>query len=291
MSYINELVDKSVYILRDTKAQFKNPCILFSTGKDSTACLSLCREAFFGTVPFPVLHIDTGFKPCEVYEFRDQIAKDWNLELIVVKDDTAGKINPAIGNISHHDCCSRLKTSVLRKAIEEHNFDAVIVSIRRDEHFLREIERVSSPRDKDFKWNIVREKKEGEVGDAPYESLQDTEIGDFYASDFGQNVHHVRRHPLLHWNETQVWEYVQLRGLPVNPLYFANYVEKAYGLRNKRYRSLGCLCCSTPVDSIASSIDEIVEELKTTKVAERSGRAQDKENEDAMRRLRSLGYM
>ena len=291
MTHIDDLVDKSVFILRDTKAQFKNPCVLWSTGKDSTAMLSLCREAFFNTVPFPVVHMDTGFKFKEIYEYRDNLAKEWNLDLIIAKAENAGKINPTIGNISHHDCCTQLKTLVLRDTIEKHGFDVVIVSIRRDEHHMRNYERVSSPRDKEFKWNIIREKKEEEKGDAPYESLQDTEVGDFFASDFGENVHHIRRHPLLHWTEPEVWQYCKLRNLPMNPLYFADYVQKTYGLTNKRFRSLGCVPCTTPIDSSASTIDQIIEELKTTRVPERSGRAQDKESEDAMRKLRSLGYM
>lgn len=285
---LEDLVGKSVYILRETKAQFKNPCVLWSTGKDSTVMLSLCREAF-SVVPFPVVHIDTGFKFKEIYEFRDKIAEEWNLDLIVAKSPNAGKSNPQTSNIDHHTCCTQLKTTVLREVIEKNNFDAVIVSIRRDEHYMRNYERVSSPRDKDFKWNILRE-KQAEAGDAPYESLQDTELWDLYESDFGQNVHHIRRHPILHWTEPDVWEYVKARNLPVNPLYFADYVGKTYGLKNKRFRSLGCTPCTSPVDSSASTIDEIVEELRTTKIPERSGRAQDKENE-VMRKLRSLGYM
>jgi sulfate adenylyltransferase subunit 2 len=279
---LNELIGKSVFILRETKAQFKNPVVLWSTGKDSTATLSLCNEAFFGEVPFPVLHIDTGWKFHEMYKFRDTITKYWNLDLIVEKGEKAGLMRPS-KETSHKECCQMLKTDVLKEAIEKHGFDAVVVSIRRDEHYMRNIERVSSPRDKKFRWKFLRKKKKGETGDAPFESLQHVEIRDMLQNDFGEDCHHVRRHPILDWDELDVWNYIKARNLPVNPLYFSK--------NGKRYRSLGCYPCTTPVESKASSIDEIIEELKTTKIAERSGRSQDKEAEEVMRKLRAMGYM
>ncbi|MGD9130711.1 MAG: sulfate adenylyltransferase subunit CysD [Candidatus Bathyarchaeota archaeon] len=276
-----ELVAKSVYILREAKANFKNPVILWSTGKDSTLSLSLCKEAFFGQVPFPVMHIDTGWKFKQMYEFRDKIAKDWNLDLIVEKSEMAGKLHPS--KVSHQKCCQTLKTNALRDAIENHGFDAVIVSIRRDEHPIRNIERVASPRDRNFLWKLLRKKKKDEKGDAPYESLQQVELGFSLQTDFGEDCHHIRIHPILHWDEIDVWKYIQKRGIPVNPMYFAK--------DGRRYRSLGCHPCTKPIESSASNIDEILEELKTTKIAERSGRSQDKDSEQVMRKLRAMGYM
>ena len=170
----------------------------------------------------------------------------------------------------------------MRNIIEEKGYDVAVVSIRRDEHYIRNLERVSSPRDKKFRWRFLRKKQEGEGGDAPFESLQDVELWNIYQSDFG-DIHHVRRHPILHWTELDVWEYVKEKKLPVNPLYFSR--------NGYRYRSLGCQTCTNPTKSKASTIDDIVKELTTTKVAERSGRAQDKEKEQVMRRLRALGYM
>ena len=279
--HLSELVNKSIFILRETKVQFKHPCVLWSTGKDSTAMLSLIKESFFGEVPWDVVHIDTGWKFPEMYEFRNKITKEWNLPLVVAESPQAGKLNPTKGT-EHKDCCQKLKTDVLRNIIEEKGYDVAVVSIRRDEHYIRNMERVSSPRDKKFRWRLLRKKKEGEGGDAPFESLQDVELWNIYQSDFG-DIHHVRRHPILHWTELDVWEYVKEKELPVNPLYFSR--------NGFRYRSLGCQTCTNPVKSDASTIDEIVKELKTTKVSERSGRAQDKEKEQVMRRLRALGYM
>lgn len=288
---MKDLVQKSIFILRETKAQFKNPCVLWSTGKDSTTMLNLCREAFFEEVPFPVVHIDTGYKFKEIYEFRDRMVEEWDLNLIVAKSPLAGKINPTFGNITHEKCCHQLKTLTLKETIEKNRFDVVIVSIRRDEHYLRGLERVSSPRDKHFRWQFLRRKRKGEKGNAPFVALQDTELWNIYATDFGKSVHHVRRHPILHWTELEIWRYIKNRNLPVNPLYFAEYVEKTYNLKSMRYRSLGCQTCTIPTLSNASTINQIIEELKTTRVPERAGRAQDKEKEQIMRRLRSLGYM
>lgn len=282
MTNLEDLVNKSIYILRETKAQFKNPCVLWSTGKDSTAMLSLIQESFFGKIPFPVIHIDTGWKFQEIYDFRNMLTKKWGLELKVAESEQAGKINPTTG-IPHIKCCHELKTIPFKEIIEKENFDVIIVSIRRDEHYMRNIERVSSPRDKKFKWKFVRRKKKGEKGDAPFVSLQKVELWNLLQSDFGKDIHHVRRHPILHWSELDVWEYVKDRNLPVNPLYFSR--------NGFRYRSLGCRICTSPINSNAKNINEIIKELKTTKIPERSGRAQDKEREQVMRRLRALGYM
>ena len=266
MDNLDKLVEKSLFILREAKAQFKNPAVMWSTGKDSTTCLDLCRKAFFGKVPFPVLHIDTGYKFPEIYEFRDKVAKEWGLNLIIGKNEKALSegMNPEKGRF---DCCTQLKTDVLKNIIEENNFDAIIVSIRRDEHGIRAKERVVSPRDKDFKWDYKN---------------QPAEMWDFFSS-ISKEASHVRIHAILHWTELDVWKYVQRKKLPVNPLYFAE--------NGKRYRSLGCMPCTVPIESNANTIDKIVEELKTTRIAERSGRSQDKEKAYMMQKLRALGYM
>jgi 3'-phosphoadenosine 5'-phosphosulfate sulfotransferase (PAPS reductase)/FAD synthetase len=186
VSHLEKLVDTSIYILRETRAQFKNPCFLWSTGKDSTVMLILIRESFFGEVPWDVVHIDTGWKFPEIYEFREKICKEWNLPLVVVKSPLAGKINPEQSKVSHYKCCQKLKTDVLRYTIEQNGSDAVVVSIRRDEHYVRNFEHVSSPRDKKFRWNLLRRKRKNEEGDAPFLALQETELWDLYPLDFGK---------------------------------------------------------------------------------------------------------
>jgi len=280
MEMLDSLVEKSVYILREANAQFRKPAVLWSTGKDSTTMLSLCRESFFGEVPFPVVHLDTGFKFPEIYDFRDRIAEEWNLNLIVARSEWFGKVSPKTH--SRFECCTKLKTECLKRAIREHGFDAIIVSIRRDEHGIRGKERYMSPRDKEFRWNVYRKKAGGDSG---VEALQDVELSGWgiFATDFGPDLDHVRVHPLLHWTERDVWRYVLAEKLPINPLYFSR--------NGKRYRSLGCMPCTEPTASNASTIEEIVAEIETTKTDERAGRAQDKESAHMMERLRTLGYM
>jgi sulfate adenylyltransferase subunit 2 len=280
---VRELVSKTEYILRHARANFRNPAVMWSTGKDSTAMLSLIREAFMGEVPFPVIHLDTGRKFPEIYEFRDRMADEWNLDLIVGRNGEAMENGVSPDRDGHFGCCTALKTETLKQVLMKHGFDALIMSIRRDEHYMRCLERFYSPRDAEFKWHIVRPKVHGETGDAPFESLQNVELWDLFQTDFGDGCSHVRVHPILHWTELDVWRYTKENSVPFNPLYLSR--------GGKRYRSLGCECCTTPVESRASSIDSILEELETTRIPERSGRSQDKEREETMRRLRSLGYM
>jgi len=264
--YLEELEQKSIAIIREAKAQFKNPAALWSTGKDSTAVIWLCKKAFFGKVPFPVIHIDTGCKFPEIYRFRDTLAEEWNLNLIVAKNEEAIKkgVSP---QKDRFECCTLLKTQALRDFIQKEKFDALFLAIRRDEHGIRAKERYYSPRDSEFRWN--------------YED-QPAEMWDLYVKP-SEDFSHMRVHPILHWTELNVWQYVKRERLPVNPLYFAK--------DGKRYRSLGCQPCTVPISSEAKTIDEIVAELETSKISERAGRAQDKEKAYMMQKLRSLGYM
>lgn len=267
MDILKELENKSLFIIREAMAQFKNIACLWSVGKDSTTLLWLCRKAFFGKIPFPVIHIDTGFKFPEMYKFRDELVKEWNLRLIVAMNREAIKegINPKTKD--KFECCTKLKTEALKICLEEHKFDALLVGIRRDEHGIRAKERYFSPRNKRFQWDYKN---------------QPPEMWDLYKGIFEDEIH-FRVHPLLHWTELNVWEYIQRENIPVNPLYFAK--------DGKRYRSLGCIPCTEPIYSNALTIKEIIKELKSIDTPERAGRAQDKERAYMMQKLRSLGYM
>jgi len=264
--HLGNLEARSLSMIREAKAQFSNLAVLWSTGKDSTATLWLCRKAFFGTIPFPVIHIDTGYKFPEIYEFRDRIADEWGLNLVIVRNSEAAHnhVSPDKGKL---ECCTQLKTEALRNFIKERGFDALILAIRRDEHGIRAKERYFSPRDEQFRW---------------HHTDQPAELWDLYVKP-SEDFSHMRIHPILHWTELDVWQYVKQENLPVNPLYFNR--------NGKRYRSLGCMPCTVPIDSNAQNIDEIVEELATTKIPERAGRAQDKEKAYMMQKLRVLGYM
>lgn len=264
--HLEKLEEKSIFILREAKAKFKNLAVLWSTGKDSSTTLWLCRKAFFGKVPFPVIHIDTGYKFPEIYEFRDKIAKELKFNLIVTKNEKAIKagVSPESGRF---ECCTQLKTEALKKMIKEKKFDAIIVSIRRDEHGIRAKERIFSPRDKEFRWDYKN---------------QPPELWDLYSNIF-RDSSHIRIHPILHWTELDTWMYVKEEKIPINPLYFSR--------DGKRYRSLGCMPCTVAVKSDAKTVNEIIEELKVTGISERAGRTQDKEKEYIMQKLRSLGYL
>jgi len=266
MDYLDELESKSIYIIREAYKQFKNIALLWSIGKDSTTLLWLCRKAFFGKIPFPIMHIDTSYKFPEIYRFREKYAKEWNLNLIVARNEEAIKagVGPDKGKL---DCCTKLKTEALKIALAKHDFKALLLAIRRDEHSIRAKERYFSPRDIEFKWNYKN---------------QPPELWDQYKSE-SEDEQHLRVHPILHWTELDIWRYIQRENIPVIGLYFAK--------NGKRYRSIGCRPCCNPIPSNADTVDKIVEELKTTKISERSGRAQDKERAYMMQKLRSLGYM
>jgi len=264
--HLPNLERKSISLIREAKAQFKNMACLWSTGKDSTATVWLCKKAFFGRIPFPVIHIDTGYKFPEIYNFRDKVAKEWNLDLVIAKNREAleNGMSPKTGKL---DCCTQLKTEALKEMIRKEGYDALVLAIRRDEHGIRAKERYFSPRDEEFHWQYTD---------------QPAEMWDLYVKP-SEDFSHMRVHPILHWTELDVWLYVRREKLPVNPLYFAK--------DGMRYRSLGCMPCTVPIPSKASTMDEIIEELATTKIPERSGRAQDKEKAYMMQKLRSLGYM
>ena len=267
MSRLAELENKSVYIIREAWAQFGKIALLWSVGKDSTTLLWLCQKAFLGDLPFPVLHIDTSYKFPEMYRFRDEYARKWELELLVARNEEALQAGrgPAMGE--KLDCCNELKTQALKLAIKRYGFKALLLGIRRDEHGIRAKERYFSPRDENFQWDYQN---------------QPPELWDQYKSSSDDQTH-LRVHPLLHWTEVDIWNYIKEEKIPITDLYLAR--------NGKRFRSIGCVPCCAPVDSNASTVDEIIAELKTSRTSERAGRAQDKESAYTMQKLRAMGYM
>jgi len=263
---LEELENQSIYIFREAYSRFRNIGLLWSIGKDSTAMLWIARKAFFGHIPFPVIHIDTSYKFPEIYEFRDKYVKEWNLNLLVSQNKTAlaDGMSPEKEKFR---CCHALKTEALKQTLQEKKFEALFLAIRRDEHGIRAKERYFSPRNDVFIWN--------------YQD-QPAEMWNLYQDNVGQDEH-LRVHPMLHWTELQIWEYIQKENIPMVSLYFAK--------NGQRYRSIGCQTCCMPIPSNANTISKIVHELETTKISARSGRAQDKENAYTMQKLRSLGYM
>jgi sulfate adenylyltransferase subunit 2 len=266
MDHLVALEAQSIYILREAYKKFKKLAMLWSIGKDSTVLLWLARKAFLGHCPIPLVHIDTSFKIPEMIQFRDRVAKEWNLRMIVGqnKQALAEGMNHTKGRLV---CCGALKTEGLQQVMAERGFTGLILGIRRDEEGTRAKERYFSPRDKNFEWNYKD---------------QPPELWDQFKTDFDKDTH-IRIHPILHWTEIDVWEYIKREQIPIVDLYFARNGE--------RYRSLGCAPCTGRIKSTSTTIDEIIEELKNTKTSERAGRAQDQEDTYAMQKLRAKGYM
>ena len=270
MTHLDRLEAHSVRILREAYRDFKDLAMLWSIGKDSTVMLWLTRKAFFGHVPFPLVHVDTSYKIPSMIEYRDRLCRDWHLQLIVGQNEEVlreGRTFPN-GKATRVECCGTLKKDALKAVLDQHHYTGVIVGVRRDEEPTRAKERYFSPRDKNMEWNVAD---------------QPPELWDQFKTDFEAGTH-VRIHPLLHWTELNIWEYIERENIPIIPLYFAN--EKG-----ERYRSIGCYPCTFPVKSKARTVPEIIEELRHTKSPERAGRAQDKESEDAFEKLRRDGYM
>lgn len=266
LSDLDELESQSVFILREAFRKVEKLGLLWSIGKDSNVLVWLARKAFFGRVPFPVVHIDTSYKLPEMIRFRDRMAREWGLDLLVGQNTAAlaQGMSPARGRIA---CCTALKTEGLKEIIERHGFTGIIAGIRRDEEGTRAKERVFSPRAVNAEWNFRD---------------QPPEFWNHFNTEYPPGVH-LRIHPLLHWTELDVWRYIRREGIPVADLYFAR--------DGRRYRSLGCAPCTGTVASMAADVDAIIAELEQTRIAERAGRAQDQEAEDAFERLRVGGYM
>ena len=293
MDRLDALEHRSVHIFREAYAAFKQLGMLWSIGKDSTVLLWLARKAFFGHVPIPLIHIDTSFKIPEMIAYRDRLAAEWNLHLIYGLNHDALRDRRTFpdGNVDRLECCRLLKTEALKKTLSgewpryQFNhvtrayerdesgepFTGVIVGVRADEEGTRSKERYFSPRTVHHAW---------EIDDQP------PEFWNLYKTDYAPGTH-VRIHPLLDWTELNIWEYIERERIPTVSLYY-NQGE------GKRYRSLGCYPCTFPVESQARNPREIIEELRHGKfanIAERSGRAQDKDDGGGLETLRRGGYM
>jgi sulfate adenylyltransferase subunit 2 len=293
MNQLDQLESKSIHILREAYREFNNLCMLWSIGKDSTVMLWLARKAFFGHCPLPLVHVDTSYKIPQMIEYRDNLAREWNLNMVVGQNKVAiaNKQTFPEGNLTRLECCKALKSEALKHTLSgewermrlnhktgEYEVDTntepytgVIVGVRSDEEGSRSKERYFSPRDRQNDWD---------VDDQP------PELWNQYKTDFSPGTH-VRIHPLLDWTELNLWEYIQRENIPLVDLYF----DRGEGTR---YRSLGCGPCTSCVESTSKNVDEVVEEIRSGKfanIAERSGRAQDKDDGGGLETLRRDGYM
>ncbi|OGU26219.1 MAG: sulfate adenylyltransferase [Ignavibacteria bacterium GWA2_54_16] len=293
MNHLDKLESTSVHLLREAYASFRNLGMLWSIGKDSTVLLWLARKAFFGHVPITLVHVDTSFKIPEMIAYRDRLVKEWKLNLVYGMNAEALKNKQSFpdGSLDRIACCRALKTDALVNTIDgtwpryrfnhengkyeaELNpepFDGIIAGIRADEEGSRSKERYFSARNQSSEWEIEE---------------QPPEFWNHFKTDFAPGTH-VRIHPLLDWTELNIWEYIQREKIPTVSLYY----NQGDG---KRYRSLGCYPCTFPIESQSKNVDEIVAELRDGQlknVAERSGRAQDKDDGGGLETLRRGGYM
>jgi sulfate adenylyltransferase subunit 2 len=293
MDHLDQLENTSIHILREAYANFKSLGMLWSIGKDSTVLLWLTRKAFLGHVPFPLIHIDTTYKIQEMTAYRDRLTKQWHLKMIYGINEEALRNQETFPDekVDRIACCRLLKTEALKNTLNGNGpryvfnhekgeyeldkshepFTGIIAGVRADEEGSRSKERYFSPRDRENLWDL---------GDQP------PEFWNQFKTDFAPGTH-VRIHPLLDWTELNIWEYIDREKIPTVSLYY----NQGNG---KRYRSLGCYPCTFPIDSEARNPTEIIEELRSGKlknIAERSGRAQDKDDGGGLETLRREGYM
>jgi sulfate adenylyltransferase subunit 2 len=294
--YLRELEAESIYIMREVKACFEKPVMMYSVGKDSSVLLHLARKAFYpAAVPFPLLHIDTGWKFREMISFRDKIARKFKLDLIVHTNEEGKR--KGISPFSHGSSVYTdvMKTQALRQALDLYGFDAAIGGARRDEEASRAKERIFSVRNAGHVWDPRNQRPEIDM-------LFNTELG------AGETM---RVFPLSNWTELDVWEYIRAESIDVVPLYFAKLrrvVERA-GLKlllddermkigknekvekkSVRFRTLGCYPLTGALDSEARDIDALIKELRSSRFSERQGRAIDHDEAGSMEKKKQEGY-
>lgn len=277
MDHLDKLEAQSIFIFREAFHAIDKLAMLWSFGKDSNVMIHLARKAFFGRVPFPLIHCDTELEMDEVYAFRDQYAKEWQVDLV---SHICPPLEATDATLPHAARVASRKTLGLKQVVEAHGFTGIIAGIRRDEEATRAKERVFSPRGQEGQWDVKE---------------QPPEFWDQYKTDFAPGTS-VRIHPLLHWTELDIWQYIQREQIPIVPLYYARpYHElegRDFGGKLMRFRSLGEKGITWPIESSAATLEEIIAELRTTKVSERSGRPMGAdEDESSFERLRADGYM
>jgi sulfate adenylyltransferase subunit 2 len=295
MSQLERLEAESIYIIREVAAEFDNPVMLYSIGKDSSVLLHLARKAFHpGKLPFPLMHIDTTWKFREMISFRDRMARELGFDLIVHTNVEAARagVSPFTHGSRYTDV---MKTEALKAALTKHKFDAAFGGARRDEEKSRAKERVFSFRDSQHRWDPKNQRPE---------------LWSIYNSRIKQGES-IRVFPLSNWTELDVWLYIHLEDIPVVPLYFAapRPVVDRDGMlimvdddrmplkdgekprmETVRFRSLGCYPLSGAMRSTAADLTSVIEEMLVTRTSERQSRAIDFDQAAAMEKRKREGY-
>ena len=296
LSHLKQLEAEAIHIIREVAAEFENPVMLYSIGKDSSVMVRLAEKAFApGKVPFPLMHIDSKWKFQEMIEFRDQYAKDhgWNLIVEYNKEAFEDGVGPfSHGSKVHTDL---MKTQALLGALKKHKFDAAFGGARRDEEKSRAKERIYSFRDKYQQWDPKNQRPE---------------LWDVYNARVNKGES-IRVFPLSNWTELDIWQYIRLENIPIVPLYYAKerpvgemdgtmimvddermpkeLADKAV-MKKVRFRTLGCYPLTGAIESDATTIEDIVQEMMTTTKSERSTRVIDFDQEASMEQKKREGY-
>ena len=296
LTHLKQLEAESIHIIREVAAEFDNPVMLYSVGKDSAVMMHLTMKAFHpGNPPFPLMHVDTTWKFHEMIEFRDQRIKDlgWDLIVHINQEGVDMGINPFVhGSAKHTDI---MKTQGLKQALNKYGFDAAFGGARRDEEKSRAKERVYSFRDKNHRWDPKNQRPE---------------LWNIYNGrvDKGESI---RVFPLSNWTELDIWQYIHLENIPIVPLYFAAkrpVVERDGTLimvdddrmpigpddrveeKMVRFRTLGCYPLTGAVESTATTLPEIIQEMLLTTTSERQGRVIDHDSSGSMEKKKQEGY-
>ncbi|ERS89497.1 sulfate adenylyltransferase subunit CysD [Halomonas sp. PBN3] len=296
LTHLKQLEAESIHIIREVVAEFDNPVMLYSIGKDSSVMLHLARKAFYpGPPPFPLLHVNTTWKFREMIAFRDAMAAESGMELIehINEEGRAAGINPFDhGSSGYTDV---MKTQALKQALDKYGFDAAFGGARRDEEASRAKERVFSFRDRFHRWDPKNQRPE---------------LWNLYNARVNKGES-IRAFPLSNWTELDIWQYIHLEGIPIVPLYFSAprpVVERDGMLvmvdderlpleegevpeeRSVRFRTLGCYPLTGAVESTAATLPEIIQEMLLTRTSERSGRAIDHDQAGSMEKKKREGY-
>jgi sulfate adenylyltransferase subunit 2 len=296
MTHLRQLEAESIHIMREVAAEFENPVMLYSVGKDSSVMLHLARKAFHpGVPPFPLMHVDTTWKFREMYVFRDRMVEESGMDLIVhINQDGVDK---GIGPFSHGSQVHTdvMKTEGLKQALDKYKFDAAFGGARRDEEKSRAKERIFSFRTKTHRWDPKNQRPE------LWRSYN-------ARTNKGESI---RAFPLSNWTELDIWQYIYLEQIPIVPLYYAAerpVVERDGVLimvdddrmplepgetpvmKSVRFRTLGCYPLTGAVESEADTLPEIIQEMLLTRTSERQGRAIDHDSAGSMEKKKQEGY-
>lgn len=295
LSHLRQLESEAIFILREVAAEFKNPVLLYSVGKDSGVMVKLAQKAFHpAPIPFPLMHIDPYYEFPEMYEFRAKFVKSFGARLIVDGNEEAYRAGSSPFKFGIDKCCGLLKTQALLDSLSKRGFDAAFGGARREEEKARAKERIYSFRDAFGQWDPKNQRPE---------------LWDLYNGKINEGES-IRVFPLSNWTELDIWMYIELEKIPVVPIYFSHprKVIRRKGLlipwaphipiqpgdevveKNVRFRSLGCVSCTGAVESEVTDVRGIIEELIRTRQSERQGRIIDHGSDSSMEQKKREGY-